>query len=313
VQLIPRTFHWVWLGESPLPDACRTWIDGWLELHPGWSHRIWSDDNRPTLVNEAAFVAVEVPAQRADILRYEVVMRYGGAYLDTDFECLRNIEELLDGVSAFAGEEEPGQLANGIFGAVPGHPWVEDLVRRLPASLDEYATVAEATGPGLITRVTPDHPEVTTFPAGIFYPYRAHEPSRAGGPFPDAFAAHRWAGSWVAPEDRFLEDFPKEIERELCGLIPASGRVVTIAEGIDLDLGPRAVLPFVGREGSWANPDDSAAALAELGALEVEGYDWLVVLELASWWFDYYADFFAAANRRARAVHRRRHFTAYAL
>ena len=312
-MLIPRTFHWVWLGDSPMPDECRDWIAGWLEAHPGWTHRIWSEDNRPTLANEEAFLAAEVLAQRADILRYEVVLRHGGVYLDTDFECLRNIEELLHGVAAFTGEEEPGQLANGIFGAVPGHPWLRDLVDRLPASLTEHATIPEATGPGLITRVTEDHPDVTTFPAGIFYPYRAHEPSRAGGPFPEAFAVHRWHGTWVAPEDRFLEDFPKEIERDLRALIPPAGRVVTIAEGIDLDLGERDVLPLVGREGSWANPDDSAAALAELDALASAGYDWLVVLELASWWFDYYADFFAAVERRARAVHRERHFTAYAL
>ena len=264
-------------------------------------------------MNEDAFLAAEVPAQRADILRYEVVLRHGGVYLDTDFECLRNIEELLDGVVAFTGEEEPGQLANGVFGAVPGHPWVEDLVDRLPASLAEHASVSEASGPLYMTRVTADHPDVTTFPAGVFYPYRAHEPSRAAGPFPEAFAVHRWQGSWIAPEDRFLEDFPKEIERELRELIPESGRVVTIAEGIDLDLGARAVLPLVGREGSWANPEDSTAALRELDGLVAQGYDWLVVLELAAWWLDYYADFFAEVERRANAVHRRRRFTAYAL
>src|SRR5918912_1772904 len=106
-----------------MPGECRDWIAGWLAAHPGWDHRIWSDGNRPALANEAAFRAAEVPAQRADILRYEVVLRHGGVYLDADFECLRNVEELLDGVTAFAGEEEPGQLASGVFGAVPGHPW----------------------------------------------------------------------------------------------------------------------------------------------------------------------------------------------
>jgi len=311
--MIPRCFHWVWLGEQPLPAQYQDWIDAWGRMHPRWRRRLWTDRNRPMLRNEVSFREATVAAQRADILRYEIVHRFGGVYLDMDMECLKSIEPLLEGVEAFAAEQEPEELANGAFGAGPGQSWLEDVIGQLPASIHQHTTIPRATGPGHLTAVTRTHPEVTIFPPDIFYPYLAHEPSRAGGPFPSAYAVHRWHGSWVAPEDRFLADFPRELERELRSLLPAEARVVTLAEGIDLDLGERPVLPFTGREGHWGSPEDDRAALAELEQLTTLGWDWLVVLPDAYWWFDFYAEFMASVERRAGVAHRSRRFAAFQL
>jgi len=310
---IPHRFHWIWLGDQPLPDEYRSWMEGWLAVHPGWEQCLWTDENRPRLINEDVFARATLPAQRADILRYEVVLRFGGVYLDTDFECLKRIDDLITGTTAFAAREEPESIANSLFGGVAGHQWLEDLVAGLPAAFEQHASVVEATGPGYLTRVTAQHPEVEIFPSELFYPYQAHEPSRAGGPFPDAYGVHRWHGSWLAPEERFTEDFPRELERELRAIIPAAGRVLTITEGIPLDLGDRVVLPFVDRDGFWGNPEDSATASAELERLGEKGFDWLVVLEVADWWHEHYGAFFAGVERRGAAVHRRRRFVAYDL
>jgi len=283
-------------------------------MHPGWRRQLWDEQNRPALRNEDWFLRATVQSQRADILSYELVHMFGGVYLDVDMECLKNIEPLLEGVAAFSAEQEPGELGAGIFGAIPRHSWLEDVVERLPASMREHESILRSAGPGHLTAVTREsHPDVTIFPQDYFYPYQAHEPSRAGGPFPSAYAVHRWHGSWVPPEDKFKEDFPLELERELRSLLPGGARVLTLAEGIELDLGERPVLPFIGRDGYWTNPEDSAAAHAELQRLEADGWDWLVVLEDAYWWFDYYAEFMSEVERRAAAAHRRRHFTAFDL
>ncbi len=313
LKMIPRCFHWVWLGSEPLPQQHRDWMAGWERMHPDWDRRVWTDANRPPLHNEHSFLQAAVPAQRADILRYELVHRFGGVYLDTDMECLSPLDGLLEGLEAFAGEEEPGELGNSILGSAPGRPWLQDVIEQIPTSIRAHDTIPRATGPGLLTAVTRNHAEVAIFPPEIFYPYRAHEPSHAGRSFPSAHAVHRWHGSWVAPGDKFQEDFPREIERELRSLLPQRARILTLAEGIDLDLGERSVLPFVGREGRWANPEDSYAALVELEWLTDLGWDWLVVLEDAYWWFDYYAKFMATMEQRAQSTHRRRRFAAFQL
>lgn len=297
-----------------MPEQHRRWMEGWGDFHPHWERRLWTEKNRPRLRNEATFKKTKVPAQWADIISYEVVHQFGGIYLDTDMECLKSIDRLLDGIDAFTAESAPGEIAVGIFGAVPGHQWLDDVIGRLPDAFEQHPhDNSAATGPRLVESVTHDHPEVTVFAPEYFYPYGSHEPSRAGGPFPNAYAVHHWFGSWVDPEDKFLEDFPIELERELRALLPDDARVIAISERVDLDLGGRAQIPFIGREGMWSNPEDSAEALAEFERLTSDGWDWVVVLELAYWWYDFYPELMSVVEQRALAKHAHRRFTAYQL
>ncbi len=199
LKMIPRCFHWVWLGSEPLPQQHRDWMAGWERMHPDWDRRVWTDANRPPLHNEHSFLQAAVPAQRADILRNELVHRFGGVYLDTDMECLSPLDGLLEGPGAFAGEEEPGR-------ARQHHPrlctWapVASGRDRADTDLDPRARHRPTRhGARSAHRGERDHPEVAILPPEIFYPYRAHEPSRAGRSFPSAHAVHRWHGSWAAP------------------------------------------------------------------------------------------------------------------
>lgn len=124
---------------------------------------------------------------------------------------------------------------------------------------------------------------------------------------------HRWHASWVPAEEKFVEDFPRELERELISLLPPDARVLTLADGIELDLGEHPTLAFTGREGYWGSPQSSQEALLELERLKDLGWNWLVILEDAYWWFDFYGEFLASVASQAPTTHRRRLFTAFAL
>jgi mannosyltransferase OCH1-like enzyme len=199
---IPRTFHRIWLGR-PMPERERRFGETWARHHPGWQMRLWHEGNLPPLVNQAQFDAATSPAQKADILRYELLVTYGGVYLDTDFECFRTIEPLLGGVRAFAAREDATRVAIGILGSVPGHPLFAAVVAALPDSVAWRPghPPNEQTGPQLFTRVLVEQEALGAEPATIFgpelfYPYHCTEPHRAGEHFPQAYAAHRWSKSW---------------------------------------------------------------------------------------------------------------------
>ncbi len=198
-QPIPKLIHRVWLGDAPMPEKMVRCGESWREHHPGWKQRLWTDRRLPRGVDRAALARCGNAAERSDVIRYHVMSRYGGVYVDTDFECLRPLDPLITNISAFAGYEERGRVASGIVGSAPGHP----AFRRLA---DEVARSAgrgiqpDATGPPLITRVLRDHPEVMVFPREIFYPYHWTELHLAGGPFPEAYAVHHWTLSWTPAE-----------------------------------------------------------------------------------------------------------------
>jgi inositol phosphorylceramide mannosyltransferase catalytic subunit len=188
-MLIPRVFHQIWLGPNPLPDQFAAYQRSWLDHHPGWELRMWTEENVPRdLRRREVFDRLRVPAERADILRLELLWRFGGVYMDVDFECLRSIELLIDDVDFFTADLERGRVNNALIGSVAGHPILDralDEVR--PREFHGYDK--EATGPLFFDRLVKEYPEVKVFSKEIFYP-QGYEVREHG------YAVHHNANSW---------------------------------------------------------------------------------------------------------------------
>jgi hypothetical protein len=199
--LIPRIFHFIWLGNQRMPDESKQFLDTWRFLHPDWEIRLWTDATLPPLKNAWAYDEASRFSTKSNIARYEIVLRYGGVYLDTDIECLKNLEPLLKGVECFVARENAEIVSNAIIGAVPNHPFLRDLVdslqERVRAIPDAQGPTMQS-GPPYLTHSLKRHPEVTVYPAKLFHPYEWHEGWRRYERFPEAYAVHHWAMTWRA-------------------------------------------------------------------------------------------------------------------
>jgi hypothetical protein len=130
--LFPRVFHQIWVGPDSFPEEFRAYQQSWLDNHPGWELRMWTEDNLPdTLRRPEGAERLRSPVERCDILRFELVWRFGGVYVDLDFECLQSIEPLIEDATFFIGLAGPGRVSSGLFGAVPGHPILDQALEEL--------------------------------------------------------------------------------------------------------------------------------------------------------------------------------------
>jgi hypothetical protein len=195
---IPRVIHRIWLG-GPLPERERDLGETWRLHHPDWQLRLWLDGDAPPLVNQALFDAAESPAQRADILRYELLLRHGGVAVGADLECRRSIDALLDGVELFCVRGDDFRLTDDLIACRPGHPAIAAMVAAQPDSMAWRPRHPrdEQTGADLLTQVIAEQealggPVATVFGPERFFPYHWTEPHRAAEPFPDAYTVRRW-------------------------------------------------------------------------------------------------------------------------
>jgi mannosyltransferase OCH1-like enzyme len=199
--MIPRIFHQIWINKKnpELPEKFRIYRDSWLKFHPDWKYKLWNLDNLDFTPSRMDIINIAPNyAQIADILRYEILFRHGGVYMDTDFECLRNIDCILEGVRNFACSEDGCSITNAILGSEPNSCYMARCVNALPVRLGRTSPPDE-TGPGLLTRVLLGGglaSDFTLFPQEWFYPYNWNEPHRANEYFPQAYAVHHWAHSW---------------------------------------------------------------------------------------------------------------------
>jgi inositol phosphorylceramide mannosyltransferase catalytic subunit len=207
---IPHVVHRLWLGGPEL-----AWTAGFADTwrQPGWELRQWTDDDVGELfplVNQDIYDRAEeiapnhVGQLRSDVLRYEILHRFGGVYVDTDFQCLRPIDPLLDGVPCFAAWEVPDEwIANGLMGAPAGHTFLQVLIEQLPASVEQHLGFKpnKLTGPQFFTRMWREHGRgVTVLDRALVYPFGWQEVSDyipgtfdAAEKWPNAFAVHWWA------------------------------------------------------------------------------------------------------------------------
>lgn len=135
--MIPKVIHYCWFGRNPKPRSVKKCIKSWKKRCPGYEIIEWSEDNYD--VSRNLYMKQAYDAKKwgfvPDFARLDIIYRYGGIYLDTDVELLKNIDRLLDD-DFFCGFElnsKGATAALGLgFGAVKEHP----LVRKLMSTYD---------------------------------------------------------------------------------------------------------------------------------------------------------------------------------
>jgi hypothetical protein len=194
---IPRTIHRIWVGGKAIPAEHERFGATFALHHPDWEMRLWTDEDLPALdITVADRRRARTRSELSNLIRYEVLHRFGGVYVDTDFECLRPLTPLLRGIDAFAALELPGRAATAILGSVPGNPVFARAARQARLTLGEGAGSTDANGPYFLSLILEQESNVAIFPARLFYPYLWDEPERRDETFPDAYAVHHWSMSW---------------------------------------------------------------------------------------------------------------------
>lgn len=216
--MIPRVFHQIWLGCAPLHPLMVKWREDLLRLNPDWELRVWTSPDGTSSVSDGVETFVSrFPdlldrachfSQRTNILRYELIHKLGGVYVDTDFEHLRPVPADLHLVApgAFVApySHVPGKFASAVFGARAGHPWLASVLGLLR---EEDPAVSLSMGSDFLTRATlayeeDDAPHV--LPRHVFYhflnpwlcPQGMLTEEARSRLHPETCAIHQWSSKW---------------------------------------------------------------------------------------------------------------------
>ena len=130
---IPKIIHYCWVGGAPKPRSVIYCIESWKKYCPDYEIREWNESNYDFKKNQYMKEAYDekkwgfVP----DYARLDIIYQYGGIYLDTDVEIIKNIDSLLEN-EVFFGFENTGTEEYFIncgqgFGAIKQHNIIKQL------------------------------------------------------------------------------------------------------------------------------------------------------------------------------------------
>jgi len=129
---IPKIIHQIWLG-NPFPEKWLWLRETWLKNHPDWQYILWTEKEIEEfgLTNQKLYDQATNYGEKSDIARYEILYRYGGLYVDTDFECIKSFDPLHHYCDFYAGTEYISRFItfNGLIGCRKHHPIMKNALK----------------------------------------------------------------------------------------------------------------------------------------------------------------------------------------
>lgn len=151
---IPKVIHFIWIGPNPFPKDSLEYVRSWIDHHPDWTYKFWTDRRRPLphkkmelhLLSNFEFMTLkdcyqesDNYAEKSDLLRYEILYQEGGLYVDHDVECFSTFAPFHQKYDLYCGLETPHEallsssisVCNNVIGVKKGHPVLLDAIHKV--------------------------------------------------------------------------------------------------------------------------------------------------------------------------------------
>jgi mannosyltransferase OCH1-like enzyme len=155
---IPKNIHLIYLNQKPLKDYHYKCINSVLKHMPNYNIVIHNDiepntpewnslkQNHNVNINKIDRISkynntiISYVQYEADILRLEMLYKYGGIYLDLDIFMVKNIDELLlSNYDFYYGRETSDSLINCVLISTPNNEIITKLLNGIEYKIDKWA------------------------------------------------------------------------------------------------------------------------------------------------------------------------------
>ncbi|WP_341790135.1 glycosyltransferase [Rickettsia endosymbiont of Polydrusus tereticollis] len=135
--LIPKIIHQIWIGSKDIPPLYKNYTEECRLLHPNWEFKLWKDEDiaKLNMQYKNIYDLARSLVQRSDILRYEILLRFGGVYRDMDVKCYRPLDEMNHKYDFYAALEYVGVINNGFIASAPNHPIIKETLDQINNNL----------------------------------------------------------------------------------------------------------------------------------------------------------------------------------
>ncbi len=235
MQKIPRIIHQIWSGiDGPLPNYFKQLGDTWKRDYPDWEYVLWDNERMNDFVNtyfpqyKNIYFRFPYNVQRWDAIRYLILYKIGGMYVDFDYESIESIERIIENETCCFAEEPLSKrdilnfkrvdkmFNNALMLSTPEHPFMGKILDKvfqeenLLCNDPKAVCVLKTTGPWMLVNtyneLNPfEKANVHLIPVRYVTPFNIDQARRflsgdrsdeLENCLSDAYAVHYFFGGW---------------------------------------------------------------------------------------------------------------------
>lgn len=247
---VPAIIHQTWKTKE-VPEKWRKAQQSCIDLHPDYEYKLWTDADGERLIEVRTqerrrrnrrnrlilplfsqehyswflptYLSYPYAIQRVDAVRYFILHRHGGVYIDLDMGCTKRVD-FLRASNFTAPATYPVGVSNDVMAARPRDAYTARLIANLPRwnhwLFIKYIQVMFGTGPMFLTVQYALMPGRMTDGVGVIAPPEYGKYDFSGEPT----FYHLHGSSWHADDAAFVFWMDK-YKRELvaAGVVAAAG------------------------------------------------------------------------------------------
>ncbi len=219
--MINKVIHYCWFGGKEKPESAKKCIESWKKYCKDYEIKEWNESNFDLNCNQYVKEAYENKkwAFITDYVRLYALYNFGGVYMDTDVELLRNIDVFLSD-PGFSGFENDTDVPTGVMASEKGNRFIGLLMDYYKDKhfIKKDGSFDLTTNVETITRIAKEHGLVQNNQYQhvldyVFYPKDYFCPKDSTTLelhiTKNTYMIHHFAGSWV-PQSKF-RNFVKKI------------------------------------------------------------------------------------------------------
>lgn len=214
--MIPKIIHYCWFGHNKKSKLIKRCIKSWEKYCPDYKIIEWNEDNFD--INICPYVKEAYDEGKwafvSDYVRFYVLKKYGGIYVDTDVEMLKSIDKLRQN-GAFAGfasdtiiatglilcTEENNWLCQKVLNSYDGEHFINDDPAKILAIGRRVSAILEENGL-ILNGQTQTVNGFTVYEKKYF---NSTDGDVFTKPDKEAYSIHHYAATWFSKKETFFK------------------------------------------------------------------------------------------------------------
>lgn len=150
----------IWIGNKKFPNESNTFLKTWSRKNVDYTTVLWTNEESDKLMSDSKLAKFYFESRnigfKSDLLRYEILRSHGGVYVDSDLECLRPINSLVNNASFTYADQANAEPAIGFLASVKDGKFINYLINILTNHIengihkeDVFHRTLEMSGPYL--------------------------------------------------------------------------------------------------------------------------------------------------------------------